>query len=93
MNKDKNNKNNKKNKKQKHLPFVSVCTPTFNRRPFIENMFKMFKNQTYPKNRMEWIILDDGTDKIKDLIEKSGIGIDMIIRSFLNAIALQLVEF
>ena len=76
MNKDKNNKNNKnnkKNKKQKHLPFVSVCTPTFNRRPFIENMFKMFKNQTYPKNRMEWIILDDGTDKIKDLVEKSGI--------------------
>ena len=30
-------------------PFVSVCTPTFNRRPFIEMMFQCFRNQTYPK--------------------------------------------
>ena len=57
----------------KYYPFVSVCTPTFNRRPFIENMFECFRNQTYPKDRMEWIIVDDGTDKIKDLIDKSGI--------------------
>jgi glycosyltransferase involved in cell wall biosynthesis len=59
----------KKNKQ----PFVSVCTPTYNRRPFIEIMFQMFRNQTYPKNRIEWIIVDDGTDKIRDLVEKSGI--------------------
>ena len=26
-------------------PFVSICTPTFNRRPFIENMFTCFRNQ------------------------------------------------
>ena len=57
----------------KYYPFVSVCTPTFNRRPFIETMIKCFKNQTYPKNRMEWIIVDDGTDKIKDLIAKANI--------------------
>jgi glycosyltransferase involved in cell wall biosynthesis len=25
-------------------------------------------NQTYDKNKMEWIIIDDGTDKIEDLI-------------------------
>ena len=55
------------------LPFVSICTPTFNRRPFIQTMFECFKNQDYPKNRMEWIIVDDGTDKIKDLIEASNI--------------------
>lgn len=55
------------------LPFVSICTPTFNRRPFIKTMFECFKNQDYPKNRMEWIIVDDGTDKIKDLIETSNI--------------------
>ncbi len=54
-------------------PFVSVCTPTFNRRPFIETMFKCFRNQTYPKNSMEWIIVDDGTDSISDLIKKSNI--------------------
>jgi hypothetical protein len=59
--------------KKKFNPFVSVCTPTFNRRPFIETMFACFQNQTYPKDRMEWIIVDDGTDKIRDLVEASGI--------------------
>jgi hypothetical protein len=54
-------------------PFVSICTPTFNRRPFIPIMFECFKNQTYPKNRMEWIVVDDGTDKIEDLIKTSNI--------------------
>lgn len=54
-------------------PLVSVCTPTFNRRPFIENMFNCFRNQDYPKDRIEWIIVDDGTDKIKDLIVESNI--------------------
>lgn len=58
---------------KKTLPMVSVCTPTYNRRPFIENMFQCFQNQDYPKHRIEWIIVDDGTDKIKDLIEKSNI--------------------
>ena len=50
------------------LPMVSICTPTFNRRPFINMMFQCFRNQTYPKSRMEWIIVDDGTDKIEDLV-------------------------
>jgi glycosyltransferase involved in cell wall biosynthesis len=63
-----------KNKKStKEYPMVSVCTPTFNRRPFIENMFSCFRNQDYPKHRIEWIIVDDGSDKIKDLIETSDI--------------------
>jgi hypothetical protein len=59
--------------RKKFYPFVSVCTPTFNRRPFIPMMLECFRNQTYPKDRMEWIIVDDGTDKVKDLIESSGI--------------------
>ena len=71
----KNNK--KKNKasgsgntdeKNKRFPFVSICTPTFNRRPFIPYTIKCFNHQDYPKDRMEWIILDDGTDKIEDLV-------------------------
>jgi glycosyltransferase involved in cell wall biosynthesis len=57
----------------KELPLVSVCTPTFNRRPFIQNMFNCFLNQTYPRHRIEWIIVDDGTDKIRDLVEASNI--------------------
>jgi hypothetical protein len=50
------------------VPYVSLCTPTFNRRPFIAAMIECFNHQTYPKDRMEWIIIDDGTDKIGDLV-------------------------
>jgi len=50
------------------LPFVSICTPTFNRRPFIPFMIKCFQYQTYPKDRIEWIIIDDGSDPIGDLV-------------------------
>ena len=50
-------------------PYVSICTPTYNRRPFISAMLKCFEHQTYPKNRMEWIIIDDGTDKIEELVK------------------------
>lgn len=60
-------------KNKKKLPLVSVCTPTFNRRPFIQTMLQCFRNQTYPKDRIEWIIVDDGTDKIKDLIDDANI--------------------
>jgi len=51
------------------VPFVSICTPTFNRRPFIPCMIKCFEHQNYPKDRIEWIIIDDGTDKIGDLVQ------------------------
>ena len=54
-------------------PFVSICTPTYNRRPFFPTMFEIFKNQDYPKDKLEWIIVDDGTDPIKDLIDNSNI--------------------
>ena len=58
-----------KNNKTTHtLPFVSLCTPTFNRRPFIPYMIKCFEHQIYPKDRIEWIIIDDGTDPIGDLV-------------------------
>jgi len=49
-------------------PRVSICTPTFNRRPFFKGLIEVVMNQTYPKELMEWIIVDDGTDKIGDLV-------------------------
>ncbi len=59
----------KKNKNKTEIyPFVSLCTPTFNRRPFIPYMIKCFEQQTYPKDRIEWIIIDDGTDPIGDIV-------------------------
>ena len=52
-------------------PFVSVLTPTYNRRKFIPAAIQMYKAQTYPKDRMEWIIIDDGTDKVGDLFAEA----------------------
>jgi glycosyltransferase involved in cell wall biosynthesis len=51
-----------------NLPLVSICTPTFNRRPFIPFIRKCIEQQTYPLSRIEWIIIDDGTDPIGDLV-------------------------
>jgi glycosyltransferase involved in cell wall biosynthesis len=31
-------------------------------------LLKCFEKKTYPKDRIEWIIVDDGTDKIEDLV-------------------------
>jgi glycosyltransferase involved in cell wall biosynthesis len=51
-----------------HLPRVSICTPTFNRRPFFKGAIENVLSQDYPKDKIEWIIVDDGTDKIGDLV-------------------------
>ena len=64
----------KKKKKKKIVsangkPFVSVCTPTYNRRHFIPFLIKNFLAQTYPKELMEWVIIDDGEDSVQDLFE------------------------
>jgi len=58
----------KNNKKLSKFPYVSVCTPTFNRRPFIPMMIQCFEYQDYPKEKIEWIIIDDGTDKIEEMV-------------------------
>jgi glycosyltransferase involved in cell wall biosynthesis len=50
-------------------PFVSVLTPTYNRRRFLPYMIECYKSQTYPVKYMEWIILDDGTDCVKDVFD------------------------
>ena len=56
-----------------NFPFVSVITPTYNRRRFIPHLIACYKHQTYPKERMEWIILDDGSDPVEDLFTGQGI--------------------
>lgn len=50
-------------------PFVSVITPTYNRRFFLPQLLRNFKNQDYPKNRMELIILDDSEDSNADIFQ------------------------
>lgn len=78
-NRKNNKKNNKKNKNKltnkeklqqnvKNIPFVSICTPTFNRRPFIPFAIDNYLSQDYPREKLEWIIIDDGNDKVGDLL-------------------------
>ena len=45
--------------------FVSILTPTYNRGQFVTSMVACYKAQTYPKQDMVWIFLDDGTEKIE----------------------------
>jgi glycosyltransferase involved in cell wall biosynthesis len=41
-------------------------------------MLDCFRAQTYPKHRIQWIIVDDGTDKIGDLVSPDKCGISQI---------------
>ena len=50
---------------------VSVVTPTYNRRMFIPTLIDIYKAQTFPKSDMEWIIIDDGRDKVEDLFTEA----------------------
>ncbi len=52
-------------------PFISILTPTYNRRKFIPSIITCYKSQTYPKDRMEWIILDDGSEPVGDLFAEA----------------------
>ena len=49
---------------------VSIVTPTYNRRRFIPSLIKMVQSQTYPRDRMEWIVYDDGQEEVRDLFEE-----------------------
>ena len=51
-------------------PLVSCIMPTYNRRRFVHRAILYFQHQNYPNK--ELIILDDGTDAIKDLVPYDG---------------------
>ena len=48
---------------------VSICTPTYNRRKYIQKLIQYIYSQDYPLDDIEWLIFDDGTDKIGDLVK------------------------
>tara|TARA_A200000113_G_scaffold132547_1_gene119234 strand:+ start:2557 stop:3648 length:1092 start_codon:yes stop_codon:yes gene_type:complete len=61
--------NSKQNKKIDSLPFVSICTPTFNRRPFFKGLVQCIAEQDYEHSKIEWVVVDDGTDSVRDILE------------------------
>ena len=52
-------------------PFVSVITPTYNRRKFLPILIHLYKQQTYPKELRELVILDDSPTSNEDIIPKN----------------------
>ena len=53
------------------LPSVSIITPTYNRRSIFAMAVRNFKNFNYPKDKLEWVIIDDtpdNLDTIEDLV-------------------------
>jgi glycosyltransferase involved in cell wall biosynthesis len=53
---------------EEDLPYVSVLTITRDRRQFFGLAKHSFLCQAYPAEKIEWVIVDDGKDAIKDLI-------------------------
>jgi hypothetical protein len=48
--------------KEEACPLVSLITPTRNRRTFVSLMMHQVEKLEYPKDKLEWIIVDDSTD-------------------------------
>ena len=53
---------------EKDLPKISIVTPTFNRRNMVKLMLLNYNVMDYPNDKKEWIIIDDGDQKILDLL-------------------------
>jgi len=51
-----------------HLPCVSIITPTFNRRSLFPIAIRNWLTTDYPREKLEWVIVDDGKEQIDDLL-------------------------
>lgn len=50
-------------------PPVTIVTPTYNRKRFLPSLIQCIKDQEYPKERMEWLVYDDGQEAVWDLLK------------------------
>lgn len=50
------------------LPYVSIVTITKNRRSIFELPIRNFYEFEYPKDKLEWVIIDDGDDNLKSVL-------------------------
>ena len=55
--------------KDEDLPTVSIITPTRNRRHLFSLAIRNWRNTVYPKDKIEWVVFDDGEQDLKDLLE------------------------
>ena len=53
-----------------NLPNISIITPTYNRKSLFPIPIRNFYLFDYPKDKMEWIILDDGNQDLSAILPK-----------------------
>lgn len=56
-----------------HLPNVTIITPTYKRRKLFSMALRNFQLFNYPKNKLEWLIIDDSPNKedsVEDMIPR-----------------------
>jgi hypothetical protein len=58
-------------------PFVSVITPTYNRRNLLPLLEACILRQNYPRCRMEWVLVDDSQDDQPAFVPKEGTGLSI----------------
>jgi glycosyltransferase involved in cell wall biosynthesis len=51
------------------VPLVSLLCPTRDRRRFLPQVLKLFRRQTWPADRLELVVVDDGRERTADLFE------------------------
>jgi hypothetical protein len=54
--------------KEEELPNVSIITLTYNRRIFMPLANYSYMIQSYPEDKLEWVIVDDGEESIEDTL-------------------------
>jgi glycosyltransferase involved in cell wall biosynthesis len=56
---------------------VSIITTTYNRPQFIPRLIEAYKRQTYEPLLMEWVVLDDGTEKVGHIFREQAGGLNI----------------
>jgi len=54
---------------ESELPGVTILTPTKDRLKFMEICAGAVESQCYPKDKLEWIVIDDGKDTCEEFIK------------------------
>ena len=63
--------------------FMSVIIPTYNRKEFLERTLRAYSDQTYPEDKFEVIVIDDGsTDCTEQIVKSLVVGSNYKLRYF-----------
>ena len=65
---------------------VSICTPTKNRAAALPILAECIKNQSYPKDLIEWIIVDDSDSPVESLLNSLNPEVEIKYQFFENSL-------